>query len=79
MANEFRDRMNRLERKCVNHHGRVQIRPEQRESNVKRVVIRVNTNMNEFVTDNADMSDVNFKNVFVRYGERLDNNEIVSL
>jgi len=74
MANEFRDRMNRLER-----NGRVQIRPERRESNVKRVVIRVNTNMNEFVTDNADMSDVNFKDVFVRYGERLDNNEIVSL
>ena len=41
--------------------------------------MRVNTNMNEFVTDNADMSDINFKDVFVRYGERLDNNEIISL
>jgi hypothetical protein len=35
--------------------------------------------MNEFVTDNAYMSDVNFKDAFMRYGERLDNNEIISL
>jgi hypothetical protein len=30
MANEFGDRLNRLERKRVNHHDRVQIRSERR-------------------------------------------------
>ena len=55
--------MDKLKRQHVNNHGRVQIRPEQREFNVKRVVRRVNTNMDTFVVDNADTSEVYFDNV----------------
>jgi hypothetical protein len=60
MTNEFRDRLNRLERQYVNNHGRVQIRPEQRELNAKRADGRINTNVDEFVADNADTSEVYF-------------------
>jgi len=52
MANEFRDR---FERQWVNDHDRVQIR-------------RVNTNVNDFVADNMDMSDVDFK--YVSMGQK---------
>jgi len=72
MANKFRDRLDTLERQHVNDHDRVQIRLEQREFNIRRVVRRVNTNVYEFVADNMDISDVDFKDV-------LDNNRIVSL
>jgi len=61
MANEFGCRVDRL-KQHVNDHGRVQIfRPEQREFNVRRAVRWVNTNMNEFVAENTDMSDVDFE------------------
>jgi hypothetical protein len=46
MANEFG---NRLERQHVNDHSRVKIRPEPREFNVRMIVRRVNTNIDEFV------------------------------
>jgi len=36
---------------------------------VKRVVRWVNTNMDEFVADNTDISDVDFKDVSVEHGE----------
>jgi len=38
MANKFGDKLDRLENQRVNDHANVQIRPEQREFNVKRVV-----------------------------------------
>jgi lysozyme family protein len=60
MTNKYRDKLDRLKRQHVNNHGRVQIRPEQREFNVKRVVRRVNTNVDEFVADNANTSEVYF-------------------
>jgi len=44
----------------VKDHNRVQIRHEWREFNVRRVVRQVNTNVDEFVVDNAKMSDVDF-------------------
>jgi hypothetical protein len=60
MANEFGDR---LERQHVNDHGKVKIRPEQREFNVRMVVRQVNTNVDKFVADNADIRDLDFKDV----------------
>jgi len=60
MTNKCRDKLDRLKRQHVNNHGRVQIRPEQREFNVKRAVRRLNTNVDEFVADNADTSEVYF-------------------
>ncbi|KAL9375047.1 hypothetical protein Peur_031926 [Populus x canadensis] len=69
MANEFRDRLDKLERKHVNDHGRVQNRPKRKEFNVKRVIRRVNTNVDEFVIDNTDMSNVDFKDVSMGHGE----------
>jgi hypothetical protein len=68
MANEFKDR---LDRKHVNDHCRVQNKPERKEFNVKRVVRRVNTNVDEFVADNTDIRDVYFENVSVRNGEHF--------
>ena len=53
----------------INDHGRIQIRPEQREFNVRRVVRRVDTNVDQFVGDNADMSDVDFEDVFMGHEE----------
>jgi hypothetical protein len=42
-GNEFRDR---LEKQCVNDHRKVQIRPQwKKKINVRRVVMRVNTNV----------------------------------
>ena len=69
MANEFKDRLDRLDMKHANDHGRVQNRSERKEFNVKRVVRRVNTNVDEFVIDNTDMSNVDFKNVSMGHGE----------
>jgi len=69
MANEFKDRLDRLDRKHVNDHCRVQNKPERKEFNVKRVVRRVNTNVDEFVIDNIDMSNVDFKDVSMGHGE----------
>jgi len=59
MTNEFGDR---LERQYVNNHSSVQIRS-------RRAVRRVNTNMDEFVTDNTDLSDVDFTNMSMRHEE----------
>ena len=69
MANEFKDRLDMLDRKHVNDHCRVQNKPERKEFNVKRVVRRVNTNVDEFVIDNIDMSNVDFKDVSMGHGE----------
>jgi len=69
MANEFEDRLDRLERQHVNYNGRIQIKPVQRECNVNRVVRQVNTNIDAFVADNTDMSDVDFEDVSIRHGE----------
>jgi hypothetical protein len=52
-----------LERQHVNDHGKVKIRPEQREFNVRMVVRQVNTNVDKFVADNADIRDLDFKDV----------------
>jgi hypothetical protein len=71
MANEFRDRLDRLERQHVNDHGGVQNRLEQREFNVKRVVRCVNINVIEFVAHNVDISDVDFEDVFVGHKEHF--------
>jgi len=60
---------NRLERQHVNDHGKVQIRSKQREFNVKGIVKRVNTNVDEFMADNMDIRDVDFEDVFVGYGK----------
>jgi hypothetical protein len=53
ITNEFGDRLDRLERQRVNDHNMVQIRPERKEFNVRRGVMRVNTNVDTFVADNA--------------------------
>ena len=66
VANAFGDR---LERQHANYHGRVQISSEQRKFNVKRVVRRVNTNVDEFTADNMDMSNNDFENVFMGHGK----------
>jgi hypothetical protein len=60
-----------LERNHVNDHGRVQIRHEHREINVRKVVRGDNTNVDKFVIDNMDMSDVHFEDVFVKHGEHF--------
>jgi len=62
MINGFGDR---LDKQHFNDHDRVQIRPLRREFNVKRVVRQVNIDVDEFVVDNTDMSDVDFKDVSV--------------
>ena len=67
MINEIGDRLYKLERQHVNNHGRVWIRPERREFNVRRVVRWVNTNMDKFMADNVDMSDVSFEDVSMRH------------
>jgi hypothetical protein len=66
MTTEFGDR---LERQCANDHGEVQNRPKRREFNVNRAIKRVNTDVDKFVYDNADMSDVDFKDVSMGYRE----------
>jgi hypothetical protein len=71
MANDFRDRLDKLERKCVNDHDGVQNRSERREFNIRRVVRGVNTNVNEFMASNMDISDVDFEDVFVGHGEHF--------
>jgi hypothetical protein len=48
---------------------RVQIKPEQRESNVRMVVRWVNINVDEFVANNINMSDIDFKDVFLGHRE----------
>jgi len=67
MTNKFGDR---LERKRVNDHDGVQNRPKQREFIVRRALRQVNTNVNEFVTDN-DTSSVDFENIFVGHEEHF--------
>ena len=76
MANEFGDR---LERQHVNDHGRVKIRLERREFNVRMVVRQVNTNVDKFVAGNADIRDLDFKDVSWDMRNILSNIEIVSL
>ena len=71
MTNEFGDKLDRLESQHVNDHGGVQIRPERREFNVMRIVIQVNTNADEFMADNTNMSDVDFEDVLMRHGEHF--------
>jgi hypothetical protein len=62
LTNKFGDR---LERKHVNNYGRVQIRSERREFNARRAVRRVDTNMDEFMVNSVNISDVDFEDVFV--------------
>ena len=62
MIDEFGDR---LDKQHFNDHDRVQIRPQRREFNVRRVVRQVNIDVDEFVADNTDMSDVAFKDMSV--------------
>jgi len=71
ITNEFGDRLDKLKRQRVNDHDMVQIRPERKEFNIKRVVMRVNTNVDMFVADNANMSNVDFEDVSVRHEERF--------
>jgi hypothetical protein len=59
MANEFRDR---LERQRVNDHSKVQIRLKQR---------KFNTNVDAFVADNTNISDIGFEDVSMRHGEHF--------
>ena len=59
MVNEFGDR---LERQRVNDHSRVQIRLEQR---------KFNTNVDAFVADNTNISDIGFEDVSMRHGEHF--------
>jgi len=47
----------------------VQNRHEWREFNVMRAVRRVNIDVDEFVVNNTNMSDVDFKDVSVRHEE----------
>ena len=75
IANKFGDKLDRLEKQRVNDHDNVQIRHEQREFNVKRVVRQVNTNMDEFVADNTDMISVDFKDVSVKHEECFGHRE----
>lgn len=63
--------MDRLERQRVNDHDMVQIRPERKEFNIKRIVMQVNTNMDKFVANNTNMSNVDFEDVSIRHGERF--------
>jgi hypothetical protein len=50
-----------LERQHVNDNGRVQIRPKKREFNVRRAIRQVNTIVDEFMANIADIGDVDFK------------------
>jgi len=68
MTNKFGDRLARLERQHFNDHGMVKLRPKLGEFNVIRVVMRVNTNMDEFVANNMNMSDVDFKDMSMGQG-----------
>jgi len=65
MTNEFGDSLDRLEKQRVKGYSRVQIRLELKEFNVRRAVRRVNINVDDFVTDNTNMSDVDFEDVSV--------------
>jgi len=71
MANKFGDRLDRLKRQHVNNHSMVQIKPKWGEFNVRRVVRQVNTNMDEFVANNVNISNVDFEDVSVGHGERF--------
>jgi hypothetical protein len=66
MANKFGDR---LERQRANDHGGVQNRPKQRGFNVRRVIRRVNTDVDEFMADNANLSNVDFEDVSIEHRE----------
>jgi hypothetical protein len=63
MANEFEDIQ------CANDHGGIQNRLEWREFNVRRIVRWVNIDVDEFVADNVNMSDVDFEDVSLGHGE----------
>jgi len=69
MTNEFGDSLDRLEKQRVKGYSRVQIRLELKEFNVRRAVRRVNINVDDFVTDNTNMSDVDFEDVSVWHRE----------
>jgi len=77
MPNEFGDKLNRLEKKLPNDYGGVQNRLEKREFNVRRVVRRFNINLDEFVTDNTEMDNVNFDNVYVGHKEQFREESLV--
>jgi len=68
MTDEFGDR---LVRQHVNGCGGVQNRLDKKEFNVRRVVRRVNTDIDEFVACNTDIGNIDFDNVFVGNGERF--------
>jgi len=68
MANKFGDR---LERQRDNDHGGVQNRPKQRGFNVRRVIRRVNTDVDEFMADNANLSNVDFEDVSIKHREHF--------
>jgi len=68
MANKFGDR---LERQRANDHDGVQNRPKQRGFNVRRVIRRVNTDVDEFMADNANLSNVDFEDVSIEHREHF--------
>jgi hypothetical protein len=63
--------VDRSERQHANDHSGVQNRPKRRKFNVRRAVKRVNTDLDEFVDDNIDMSDADFDNMFMGNGEQF--------
>jgi hypothetical protein len=49
----------------------VQNRLDKKEFNIRKVVRRVNIDMDEFVAYNTDMGNIDFDNVFVGNGEQF--------
>jgi len=49
----------------------VQNRLDKKEFNIRKVVRRVNIDMDEFVAYNTDMDNIDFDNVFVGNGEQF--------
>jgi len=49
----------------------VQNRFDKKEFNIRKVVRRVNIDMDEFVAYNTDMGNIDFDNVFVGNGEQF--------
>jgi hypothetical protein len=68
MADEFGDRW---VRQHSNGYGGVQNRLDKKKFNVRKVVKRVNTDMDEFVAYNTDIGNINFDNVFMGNGKRF--------
>lgn len=55
----------------------VQNRLEKREFNVRRVVRRFNIDLDEFVTDNTEIDNVNFDNVYVGHRKQFKEESLV--